>query len=421
MPNAFHDALNSEWSLPQRQAGGAGLPTPPEEDAASSDSMLFQAHGPAWKQVERCLERARQPFDTSQQHVQEHGRDEGFHCNYSRRIDRHGEETDRNAAGKHDPDYGRDGFADELSGLKAENEELKEIMAHLSSSNTKQVNDIETERQLWASHYKELQSDNEHLQYSIFTTALSLADTTPTINPSIVDRSETRSLRQQLAYMDERCRSTTDQMARLQEQVAESRRLLARERQERLEERNNQLTVVVAKHRLERRMRDREADLQTEWRRNAELVDKCQKLEEDLADARKPVLAQCQNQALPFREPEYPTPTIEPSPDDEWNDRPSHLSPELGYSKFMRWKKRTREGHDHDQGVVGSGKKHKRKRVSPETGRLQLAGSESPPQLSLWVARHGQATMGASAVEQMVVGEFVESESPSRAVTPPVS
>lgn len=272
------------------------------------------------------------------------------------------------------------------------------------------IGENECERVMWETRVRELEMENLHLKHTIYMSALAATPMSNSSGSGAIDRPETRTLRQQLACLDEHCQSLTSKMARLQEQVTDSHRLLAQERQERAEERNNQLTVVVAKHGLERRMRNREQDLQAEWRRNAELSEKCQKLQEDLAKAQEAGTNHIQQR----QSPQNHRPNVsmqESANDDDWTDTTTHLPPEFGYSKYVRWKKRTREGHDHR---TGGGKKQRR--ATPEAGRLQLAGSESPPHV---ITSTEPAGPGASAIDHMISGEFTESETPSRAMTPP--
>lgn len=258
---------------------------------------------------------------------------------------------------------------------------------------------------------KDLEFENQHLKHTLYMLAVNEPVPPPSEAANMTERSETRNLRQQLACMGEQCQSLLDEALRLQEKTAEAYRMLARERQERLEERNQQLTVVVAKHGLERRVRNREQDLQAEWRRNTDLSEKCQRLEEELAEARNNNNhAHSHSRDLPVRSREQHPNQHEAPIEDEWDDRPSHVPPEFGYSKFVRWKKRTRDGTDH-----GSGYGKKRKRFEPEHRSLQLAGSESPPQVC---PEEDHAVPGSSAIDQMISGDFTESETPSRAKTP---
>lgn len=297
---------------------------------------------------------------------------------------------------------GRQGNGSMCRGKEAETEDLDvdDFNAQRDDRGTGLLNRMNSERAQWKAHCDVLRSENEHLQHTVYLSALDLADATP-LDSSTTERSDARSLRQQLACVGEHFQSLTDKMAKLQEQTAEAYRLLAQERRERMEERNNQLTVVVAKHGLERRMRTREQDLQAEWRRNAELSEKCQRLEEELAEARKGS-SEGPAFSLPFRgSPKKSTrQEQELAAEDDWDDTPSHVPPEFGYSKFVRWKKRTREAHDH-----GPAQEKKQRMSVSGAGGLQLAGSESPPQMN----EVEQVAPGASAIDHMIAGEFEES------------
>lgn len=357
-------------SLPQWRVQRAGLPTPPDEDPPVTSAASVGWAGNGWKGLQG---------DGSEYTFMADAEDEGDAAPFFL--------------------AGRDGLMNRIRELGDDEDR--------TGQRTGLVDMFDCERKLWQAHCEESRMENEHLQHTIYMNVLRTGTTLRDMGPS--DRSETRNLRQQLACMSEHCQSLTEKMAKLQEQTAEACRLLAQERQERLEERNNQLTVVVAKHGLERRMRNREQDLQAEWRKNAELSERCQRLEQDVQKARSEGSSHAYRHHLPFRGKAQSLPQQEPPMEDDWSDRPSHVPPEFGYSKLVRWKKRTREGHDHG---VGQGKKQRR--VESEMREMQLAGSESPPQMF----DADRAGPGASAIDHMIAGEFTESETPSRVTTP---
>ena len=278
----------------------------------------------------------------------------------------------------------------------------------------------------WKAHVIELEQENARLEHEVYMNATN-TDIIKAADPP--ERIEALSLRQQLACLDDRCRSLTKKADRLQEQAVAAERMLAVERAERLEERNSQLTVVVAKHSLERRMRFREQDLQTEWRKNADLAEKCRRLEEELARSKriesKSGCEQAGDEALPS--------TWDNDCDDDWRDevleagtaqKTMHTTPDYGHSKLVRWKKRLREG--------GPPWSHeaKRRRMQDATTlpyrSLALAGSESPPAVpepSEQVFGHRevrgseQASQGANVVDDLETAEYTESETPARAAS----
>ena len=428
--SALFGAHSLPQSIPQRQSQGAGLPTPPEEDELGQDAMAQERMRIELERAERTITRIQahdkallQKLEESEpsryKHMRKYPGIPNAHAAYDQWPQEYFKKLQSEDLTTQRLQQERDGLASSVQELEADFDGMEDLMIERAEDYWKLREDIGFERKLWEAQVKELRLENEHLQHIVYMNALQAGTSTP--RSQSPDRSDTRTLRQQLACMNEGFQSLTDKAARLQEQTAEAQRLLAQERQERLEERNQQLTVVVAKHGLERRMRNREQDLQTEWRRNAELSEKCQKLEEDLtkarARAREAGAGHGREYDLPIRQDSHHEllPTKEAPSEDDWTtDHHQHLPPEFGYSKFVRWKKRTRESHDRD---AAHGKKQRR--TSPEPARLQLAGSESPPQLEMETTGQAQATSGASAIDQMISGEFVESETPSRAVTPP--
>lgn len=430
MTQSYRDASWGAQAL--RAAKGAGLPTPPDEHPPPVHPMFRGSTREGTCTPKKSFQNDEEDMN-SLEHQFENGalsQDEWKGSPRDMRGRRVGYECGQSGCSK-TPIGGRAEMThcllQEGQGLayrfKASEQEkamhVGRVIDH-TRRHASSIDEFEHERDLWKACVRELEIENQLLRHNMYMNALSATHTPNSSDTTTSDRPETRTLRQQLACIDERCQSLTSKMTKLQDQVAESHRLLVHERQERAEERNNQLTVVVAKHGLERRMRNREQDLQAEWRRNAELSQRCQRLEEDLAKAREAA----SNHANQHYTLAQDTPPHDQAPDpiaeDDWTDTTtSHLPPEFGYSKFVRWKKRTREGqHDH-KASGGNGKKQKR--ASPGMGRLQLAGSESPPYHGPGPASTDEAPAGpgASAIDHMIAGEFTESEAPSRAVTPP--